>query len=193
MNETKQNTSKIQILCIVPHVFFWVWNFAKMQKNLKFRLWPLQRLNFGIFSEKLSIRNKILPALASFNANLAFLGCEPLMQHQKIEKKVHWLHHHEFYLEFRTHWLLHKKIGLDIHWWKLSTPCMTVGLDHRPSSFNLMTLVSISNFYFFLCFTTLFSLHYGKSSKTFQNIGLVCWGYCCKFGGPIRTNLLQNT
>ncbi len=62
-----------------------------------------------------------------------------------------------------------------MHWWKLSTLCMRVGLDHRPSSFKLMMLASVSNFYFFLCFTTLFSLHYGKSSKALQNIGLVCW------------------
>ncbi len=30
-------------------------------------------------------------------------------------------------------------------------------------------------FLFLSLFTTLFSLHYGKSSKALQNIGLVCW------------------
>ncbi len=79
-----------------------------------------------------------------------------------------------------------------MHWWKLSTLCMIVGLDHRPSSFKLMMLASVSNFYFFLCLQHCF--HYTMESrlKPCKTLGWFV-GYGSKIGGPIRTILLHKS
>jgi hypothetical protein len=95
--KTKQNTSKIQILCITL-CFFLGMKFCQNAKN-EIQAVTLTKANFWNFLREIvkkqefwtrfakfrtptlqvakhnHLRNKILPALASFNANLAFLGC----------------------------------------------------------------------------------------------------------------------
>jgi hypothetical protein len=48
-------------------------------------------------------------------------------------------------LEFRAGWLIHRKIGCNVHWWKLSTQHLDIGMGgvHRHASLSLMTRTSL--------------------------------------------------
>jgi hypothetical protein len=98
-----------------------------------------------------------------------------------------------FYLEFRTHWLLHKKIWVKYTLVGMINPAHDSGTRSQTIILQPNDSCVYLKFLFLFLFHNIVFITYGKSSKAFQNIGLVCWGYCCKIGGPVRTNLLQNT